>query len=709
MTRPCPHRRPFLALWVLALLAALPATADNVVRTENVTARLVAERSVVAPGETVWLGLELAIRDGWHTYWRNPGDSGEATRIDWRLPAGVEAGDIAWPAPERIPVGPLVNFGYHGTPLHLVPVSIPSDWPGDRALVLEADARWLVCDDVCIPEEGSLTLELPVGASRVGPEADRFDRARRALPVESPWPATFSADGRDLVLTLALDAADAPLTAATFFPFEWGVVEAAAEQAWSRDGGDLALALTAGDAPPSTELAGVLVLEEDAGGETLRRALTVTAVAGAPAAGLAEPPAGTRLFVALALAVLGGLLLNLMPCVFPVLSLKAMELVSLGSSERGATRRAGLAYTAGVLVFFLILGLLLLALRGSGAAIGWGFQLQWPPFVAAMAYLMFALGLMMLGVVELGGAWMGVGDGLTRRHGWQGSFFTGALAALVATPCTAPFMGAALGYALTQPAPLALAVMLALGVGLALPFLLLGFVPGLAAILPRPGPWMARLRGMLAFPLFATAVWLLWVLARQIGADALALVLAGFVGLAWGLWAWREARGASRAAGRVLRAFSVVLLLLGVAPLAGLTSATAPDTRAEAGAQPYSETRLTALRAQGQPVFVNLTAAWCITCQVNERVVLATQDVRAAMERLQITYLKGDWTNRDPAITALLARYDRAGVPLYLLYPAGGGEPRILPQILTESLVVEALTAAATPPESMQTRLETSQ
>ena len=708
-----PLRQPiFPAAWLaaVAITASTAAVAQNTVQTDNVVARLVTESTHATPGTELNVGLHLDIRDGWHTYWFNPGESGEATRIDWTLPGGVSAGAILWPAPERVPAGPLVNYGYHGEVLHIVPIAVPSDWPVDRPLRLEATARWLVCEETCIPEEGRFIVEVPGGPATQGPDSALFAAARETIPVKSPWRATFATDAGGIALTLGPGLEGSQIVDAQFFPLSWGHVTPSAPQSWRTTDSGIRISLVAGDAPPTDVMDGVVVLTEMAGGETRSRALSVTAeaVSGPTPAS----SAGVGLLAALGLALLGGLLLNAMPCVFPVLSLKAMQIAGLGGSDNAAARRQGLAYTTGVLVFFALLGLLLLMLRGGGAAVGWGFQLQHPFFVAGMAYLMFLLGLMMLGMLELGASWMGIGENLTRRHGWQGSFFTGALAALVATPCTAPFMGAALGYALTQPAPVALAIMCVLGLGLALPFLLLGFFPALASKLPRPGPWMTRLRSFLAFPLFATAVWLLWVLDHQVSENGLALVLAGMVALAWGLWMWREARSSGPTARRVMRVTAVGLLAAAIVPLTDLGgSAEAPlrgEVATEANYEAYSPDRLSDLRGANQPVFVNLTAAWCITCQVNERVVLSRDTVQQALRDFGVTYLKGDWTNRDPDITALLDAHDRAGVPLYLVYPASDAPPRILPQILTESLVVDALADAAgdTPSTPVQTRLQ---
>ena len=380
-----------------------------------------------------------------------------------------------------------------------------------------------------------------------------------------------------------------------------------------------------------------------------------------------------------------------MPCVFPVLSLKALSL-----TQGSAHRAHALAYTAGVLLCFVAIAGLLLALRAGGAALGWGFQLQSPPVVGALAYLMFALGLGLTGMVQLGAGWMGVGQRLTGGNGLSGSFFTGVLAVIVASPCTAPFMGTALGYAVTQPAPVALSVFAALGLGLALPFLLIGFIPALARALPRPGAWMETFKQAMAFPLFLTSVWLLWVLGRQTGADGMALALAGLVVLALALWLWGIAQ---QQGSRNKRVTAAALLLLALWPLWSATQSVAPTAGNGTGhARAWSAETLAALRAEGEPVLVNMTADWCITCLANERVALDTKTVREALTTHGVTYLKGDWTRQDPAITDYLAGYGRNGVPLYVLYPRDGGAPRILPQVLTPALVRDALAEAAGAP-----------
>jgi thiol:disulfide interchange protein DsbD len=443
-----------------------------------------------------------------------------------------------------------------------------------------------------------------------------------------------------------------------------------------------------------SDLDGVLVIREKLDQGLVSQAFAITAVAGAGGAGPA-----LSLLTAMGLAMLGGLILNLMPCVLPVLSIKTLALVGHTGTSPGVIRRHGLAYTGGVLVCFAALAGALLALRAAGAQIGWGFQLQSPLVVTALAYLLFTLGLSLSGFLVIGGRLAGVGHGLAARPGYTGSFFTGALATVAATPCTAPFMGAAVGYALSQPPAVAIAVFEALGLGLALPFLALTLVPAWRRLLPRPGPWMARLSQALAFPLYASAAWLVWVVSRQAGPDGVALVLVGLLLIAFGAWLHHATRGAAPRWRRAATGFALVSAAVAIA-LAPLAAASPPAPRhgVPAGVdwEPFSPGRLAELRAQGKPVFVNFTAAWCITCLVNERVALRGPAVAEAFSRRGVVYLKADWTSRSAEIASVLESFGRSGVPLYVIYPPRHGrtaapEPRVLPQILSEGTLIDAI------------------
>ncbi|EGV33048.1 Protein-disulfide reductase [Thiorhodococcus drewsii AZ1] len=699
-----------LRAWVFLVLLSFPVFAvANSVTTEHVTARLIAERSQTAPGAGIELALVFDIQPGWHTYWRNPGDSGEAPRIDWTLPDGVTAGPIRWPHPELVRVGPFANYGYSGRAVHLVALSVPPDWPVGTPIPIRAEAHWLVCAEHCIPESGALDLTLETAATQgpVDPAwSDLFADARSALPEGDIQGAML--DERDGGLRLSVPLGTNPAlripdsASVWFYAGSWGLIEHAAAQPWRVGGDRLEIDLTPGAMAATAELEGVLVIDDPDGGS---RAFALTAERGVlpVSAGGIEPDTLT-LPIALVFALLGGLILNLMPCVFPVLAIKALSLTA-GQGD-GAGRRAlhGFAYTGGVLLFFGLLGGLLLALRAGGAAVGWGFQLQSPPFVALMADLFLVIGLSMAGVVTLGGRLMALGGGQT-GSGLLGAFGTGALAALVAAPCTAPLMGAALGYALTLHWAEAMLVILALGLGLALPFLVLTLVPALARRLPRPGPWMETLKQGLAFPMFAASAWLLWVLAVQTGADGIAQGLTGLLLLAFGLWVReRTLLGSSRVrrAGGVLSLIGLVTAVwLGIStsslPASAAGSARTPDDgRTSLVAEPYSAERLAEVRAEGRPLFVNMTAAWCITCLVNERVALSTAATVDLFAEQRLVYLKGDWTNRDPAITEYLAGFGRTGVPLYVYY-APGREPDVLPQILTPGIVREHVAGSGEP------------
>lgn len=674
---------------LLFLLLTVPSTslADDSARTEQVRLTLLAERAAAVPGKTLWLGLRFELMPHWHVYWRNPGDSGEAPRVEWQLPDGWQAGDIHWPTPQRIPVGPLVNYGYEDSVTLLVPVAVPPDQPVGAPVAIAADVSWLVCREECIPQDARLLVSLPSMQADSGPAANpSFDAVRAQWPVASPGTASYlPGDG---ALTLRIDAtgwADAQVASLWFAANDWGPVAPSQPQAWRFEDDSLLLTLPAGEAPlaDGAPLDGLLVVSESGPGGTLTRGFTVGAT---PLAAASSPPGEppVTLILAIGLALLGGLLLNLMPCVLPVLSIKILGLVQHTS---GHSARHGLAFGAGVLLSLLALAGLLIALRAGGASLGWGFQLQEPWVVIALLYLMLALALNLSGVFALGSGLAGVGQTMTEHKGFRGTFATGVLAVIVASPCTAPFMGTALGFALTRPPLETLLVFAALGAGFALPVTLLGIWPHWVKLLPAPGPWMERLRNALAFPLYATAAWLLWVLSQQVGPSGLAGALAGSVLLAFGLW-WLgqplRRRGLRNALGGALVVASLALLID-----AGHNTPPTPSTTP--AAETWSRERVSALQQDERAILVNFTAAWCITCKVNERVALATDAVRQALDERGVAYLKGDWTRRDPAITRELQRYGRSGVPLYLLYPAGRGEPEVLPQLLTEGLVLQAL------------------
>jgi thiol:disulfide interchange protein/DsbC/DsbD-like thiol-disulfide interchange protein len=725
-----------------------PQARPGVQRVDTVEAELVADRAAVRAGGRIELGLRLRHDPHWHTYWRNPGDSGLPTQVAPTGPAGTRFEPVRWPVPMRLWVGPLANYGYEGEVLLPFSAVLPETLEGGTARI-EAHVQWLVCKDVCIPGETRVALELPVVAAGA-PEPARskaaalFEATASRIPdTTRPLAARLHRDGATASLAFATPPGGESLARAEFFPHEEGVVSAPAPQPLLRtaDGWRIDLALADGATVPAT-LTGLLVADgrpialQAQAADGAAPAGTPVSVADRPA-GLSRPGGGllaaitgggpaasgpsassptaaggvdTGLALALLFGVLGGAILNLMPCVFPVVGLKVLGFAQAGSdpaTARGAMRRGALAFAAGVLVSFWLLGGLMLGLRAAGESVGWGFQLQTPGFVAAMALLFVAVGLNFSGVFE-------IGLSLTRLGGVggpsaAGSFGAGVLAVLVATPCTAPFMGSALGFTLTQPALHTMAVFTAIGLGMALPYLLLGWFPGWLKRLPRPGGWMLTLRQVLAFPMYATAAWLAWVLVQQSGADALlrlllAAVLIGLAAWAWGRFGAPAAQRRGIAWGTV--AVSVALAAWLLAPLLDDDALAAPQASGAASAssaggpsraagrigwEPWSEQRVADALADGRPVFVDFTAAWCVTCQANKALVLDRDAVTGEFERLRVVALRADWTHRDAAITAALARHGRNGVPLYLVYRPGSASAVVLPELLTARLVLDAL------------------
>jgi thiol:disulfide interchange protein DsbD len=673
--------RFLFALFALLILPWLPAQALESAVQESPRARvtLVADHLAIAPGQAFQLGLRIRLAPRWHSYWRHAGDAGAPTEINLTLPEGSTAGPIAWPTPQAIPFGPLMSFGYYGEVVLPMQITPPTSLRAGDVFSITAAATWLVCDDICIPEEGSFRLDLPVVAqAQTNPDlAPLFAAAAAALPRPSPWQAsaTFQGDALRLRLT-GPGLGRESLKEALFIPGVSGLLDHAAPQRLGYGADWLELTLKRAERPEAhPKLEGVLLLT-DQGGRRLGYDIAAPLLSGA---------ALLPLWQALIFALIGGVILNLMPCVFPVLAMKAMALARLGGAARGAVRLEAAAYTAGAVVSFTALAGLLLLLRGAGMALGWGFQFTSPVFVLAIGWLMLAVGLNLSGVFALGGP-IGAGGHIAARGGFLGSFATGALAVLVASPCTAPFMAAAIGAALVMPAPATLAVFAALGLGLAAPTLILALAPGLTRVLPRPGPWMEKLRRIMAWPMYGAALWLVWVLWAQSGWPGVALALTGGLGLGLAAWLFgRAQREGRRGLGPVLAALALLLAL----PF-GLTAAPPPPAASDI-AESWSPARVEALRAQGKGVFLNVTAAWCITCQVNERLALRRDAVQAAMAARGIVYLKADWTRGDPAIAALLRAHGREGVPLYLFWPPGGGEAVILPEVLTEAMVLRQI------------------
>ncbi len=675
-----------LAGCLIAMLGGARAEPPASATTGHARASLLAETTGWTRGQPLRLGLRLTLAPGWHTYWSNPGDAGLAPNVTVALGGGKpQAASLRFPAPHRLPTGPLMGYGYEGEVL--LPFAVPPP-AASGPLHAAVHADWLVCAAVCVPESADLALTLPQTPQPI-PSADAaaFRHADLAMPRPSPFTASLS----DGTLRVAGDGLDRrSVAAAWFIPAAPGLIDQDAAQALSVADGALTLALhpQSGLSPHGT-LSGVLAIRDQGGQET---DLAITAPRGPPPPPMSPPAAGLPRLLLLALA--GGLVLNLMPCVFPVLAMKAIALGRHGPGHRKQLRASALLYTGGILAAFLLIGILTLVLRSAGSEAGWGIQFQFPGFVAAIAWLLFAVGLNLMGLFEVGAGLAGAGQGLASRGGAFGDVMTGVLAVLVATPCTAPFMGAALAAALSGPKLAGLAIFLALGLGLAAPSLVLGFVPGASRLMPRPGAWMLVVRQVLAFPMFGAAVWLLWVLSEEAGPSGVLAGLSGLLLIGFGGWLHgllqRTPPAGPRRRALDLVALAAVLaalsMLPGLTPQSGIARADAADS--------FSPARLAALRHDGRPVFVDMSAAWCVTCLVNERLALAPAAVRSAFATSGITLLRGDWTRRDAGITGFLRHFGRDGVPLYVFFPAHDGAPRILPQILTPGLVLASITRA---------------
>ena len=685
---------------------------SSVVTTPYVRAELVAHAPQgVAPGQPLWLGLQITHQPGWHTYWKNSGDSGLPTELAWQLPAGLDAGEIAWPLPRKIPIGTLANYGYEGTVLLPVPVTVASTFaPGPLAqeAAIRLRASWLVCRKECIPEDGEFTLQLPI----------RSTTALNGAAFEAAWaaqPQAVNGDSQARIVdgnALQISVHGLPEAlrgqALDLYPETAEVIENAAQwtQAW--DGGvwmarmplsaqrsaspgvmPVVLAATAGERKGyRAELKVLGDWPKGASAASVSPALEAALQANAARAAPAQGASSLTLGAALLGALLGGLVLNLMPCVFPVLAIKVVGFTR-HAQDRRAHRLSGMAYTLGVVLSFLLLGALMLGLRAAGEAVGWGFQLQSPAVVAGLAALFTVIGLNLAGMFEFAHFLPSSLASLQARHPVADSFLTGVLAVAVASPCTAPFMGASLGLTATLPAAQALAVFAALGLGLALPYLAASLVPAVARALPRPGAWMDTLRKLMAFPMFATVAWLVWVLGQQSGIDGAGALLLLLVLLALAVWAL-ALRGRARAVIAPLSVAAGAWLAWVLMPnILEIKDQPAPSATVSGAWQPWSEDLPQRLTAEGRPVFVDFTAAWCVTCQYNKKTTLANAEVLADLAAKNVALLRADWTRRDPAITAALAQLGRSGVPVYVFYRAG--RP---PVVLTEVLSVEEVRGA---------------
>jgi thiol:disulfide interchange protein DsbD len=670
-------------------------SAASVVHTPHLNIELVTDTEAIAPGKAVTLALRIRHEPGWHTYWKNPGDSGMATAVRWSVPDGYRVAPLLWPVPKRLPVGPLTNFGYEGEVFLLSQLEASADASSRRPVDVVADVDWLVCKDICIPGSARLSLALPQKSEAMQNSRSRaaaLERARNELPQPlAGW--SVQASQRNDAIVIVLEPAhgsEQEITRLTFFPDEDGIIENASEQTLERRGNRYQLTVQASQGLGSrARLSGLLVAEP----RWLRSSSAAEVAIPVVSDGGGTDP--ISLAVALVCAFVGGLILNLMPCVFPVVSIKVLGFVEQAHGERRALRVHGLAFASGVVTCFWALAFTLIAFRTTGSHLGWGYQLQSPSVIAALALLFFALGLNMSGVFELGATVQRLG-GISGAKGYRGSFFSGLLATVVATPCTAPFMGAALGFALAQPAGIALLVFTVLALGMALPYVVLSLAPQWVRWLPRPGRWMQTLKQLLAFPLYLTVVWLSWVLATQAGAGAAAYLSLGLVLLAAAAWTWGRFGGAAAVTYRTRLIGGIAAVFLSVAAaIVALPAPVAPShTAAQSPWLPFSEEELARARSEGRWAFVDFTAAWCVTCQVNKQLVLNTDAVTRRFVEKRVVLMRADWTSRDTRIGAALRRLGRSGVPVYALYPPTGGPPQLLPEILTHEMVLAALEAA---------------
>lgn len=701
-----------------AQLTLLASAAEQ--RTQYSTVDLIAEAaSLPADGGTVTVGFYLKPDPKWHAYWINPGDAGKEVSIRWTLPDGMEAGELQYPAPHVIPFDIFNTYGFDEAILLLTDIAVPPLVSGDD-VELKAKASWVVCDDeLCVPERAELAITLPVGDG--GSDADnapRFDAARAKQPEPVDWPARFELVEGQVNIGVAVPEA-------VFDPYLFVATKRLVrydEQASAETPFGLQFSMDAGTKADRIEQTAAVLSYRDADGMDRSVLLSIAkadgpladvmAAAGSVSSGGTGASAGSAsgtgmgLATAIFFGLLGGIILNLMPCVFPILSMKVLGLVEMSGVDRKTAQSSGIFYTVGILVAFAAIAIALIALREAGSAAGWGFQLQTPLVNLGLGLLMVAIALNLAGVYEFGLRMIGVGQSLTTdstNSERRKSFFTGLLAVVVATPCTAPFMAGAIGYALAQPTVVALAVFLALGLGLALPYLLLSFAPGLGRMLPKPGPWMAKLRGVLAFPMLLFALWLFWIVGRQLGASSMAVALLSALLLAFALWAYGQAASAKLRPTWYATAIAglAACIVAGVVvedyrhqpQLAGDVSA---GTLGKLELEHFTPERVLGYIDEGQPVFVYFTADWCLSCKANERAALATDAVGDVMNERSIKVVEADWTSEDPIITEWLEKYDRVGVPLYLYYPTGSTAETaaVLPQLLLPQIVIDAIDAA---------------
>ena len=707
----------FFSILTLLTLLLIPSFASAQDLDKYTQVRLITENTVINPGDEITIATEIKLEPDWHVYWQNPGDSGLPVRIEWDAPDGFELGEISWPTPDKISLDILANYGYYDEAILLQTLKIPSNLPEGK-ITLTATIDMLICNEICIPESVTASFDFNDGNQNIDNSA-YIANAKSKTPETIDGEFEYFEDDNMLNLSLKLEN-DNILSAAAeqkleFFPFDWGVINHLANPEVKISGHEIIITHKRGDEDLSEikQIEGLLVIT-GAKGQNKGYAITANTnpqkttptqntytnaqkdVQIAPQ----KPPQASKItwFSAIYLAIFGGIILNLMPCVFPVLSIKVLSLVKMGDKDHKLARKHGLSYTLGVILSFLAVGGALLIFKQAGEIIGWGFQLQNPAIVAVLAYLLFIIALNLIGFLEVKSDFGNIGNKLTQGNSLSSSFFTGTLATIVATPCTAPFMGAAMGFAMTQSSVISMSVFAALGFGLALPYLILSYVPKLRSFLPKPGKWMETFKQFLSFPIFASAIWLVWVLSQQSGSYGVLLILLGMLSISFSVWLLHlKNKGTARTPINIVLLIFITLPILSLVYIKDTSNNIASNPKTYSFGQPFSEEKLSELLEGDNPIFVEMTAAWCITCKINHAIALNTDETKSLFKEKNVHYLIGDWTNKNDEITKYLDQFNRNGVPLYVFYGAlntqTGKRPEaiILPQILSFKNLSEAM------------------
>lgn len=662
---------------ILLSTASFSLWSDSFFKASDSTIEIISESKTMNAGDELLLGLQFKLSPGWHTYWKNPGDAGEGASVTWSLPEGIKASEILWPGPETIPVEPLMTFGYEDeiTLLTNISASEAAVFPA----ILKAKISWYTCKDICVPQEANLELTIKGGDKRDTSFTNQLSTILLDLPTNLPNQHRVEALDDSYFLQMELKD-DASINSAYFFPEEYGLISYSKKQITEINNNSLSLQVPGSEVDLKLQkFAGVLLLNSQNSSQFFNVSLDLGNEQKAEAFSLMD------LVITIVFAFIGGLILNVMPCVFPILSIKILSFVEQSEGSRKKMIQHGLSFSAGVLITFLSIAGLLLVLKSGGESIGWGYQLQSPLMVTLLIYLFVAIGITFMSNLILGGQLAQLGNFTQGYSDITGSFLTGVLAVIVASPCTAPFMGSAVGIALLQPGFSTVAIFISLGMGFAAPYLLLSFYPSLLRVLPKPGAWMETMKQFMAFPMWASALWLTWVLSGQVETDTVLMVLLGALLIALSLWLLEKNQSSEGFIKWV--AVSVATLLLGSALWLAPTDYENTQDKSSSNGDSYTPELLEELLANDQPVFLNFTADWCITCKVNEAIVLNQTSIKSALKSKNIVYLKADWTRKDAAIADKLAEYGRTGVPLYLLF-SPGGVPTILPELLTEDILL---------------------